>query len=83
MGQVALAQQYSKHTHTLNNMLWYPFSPVVALGFVTSVRSSYLAGVIACQDEDYLAPSFRRHLASKQATNRGNYIFQASVKHLV
>ena len=38
-------------------MFWYPLSPVAALRFVVSVLSSYLAGVIiACLDEDFLAP---------------------------
>ena len=37
----------------------------------------------ACLSEDSPAPSLRRPPASKQATSRSNYIFQASVKHLV
>ena len=64
-------------------VLWYPLFPVAALWFVASVPPSYLAGAIACLDEDSLAPSFRRYPASKQASNRSSYIFQASVKHLV
>ena len=64
-------------------LLSYPPFLVAALWFVGSVPPSYLAGVMACPDEDSLAPSFRRNLASKQATNPRNYIFQAYVKNLV
>ena len=46
-------------------MLWYSFPPVAAFGFVASVPSSYLASVIACQNEDAIA-SLRRHLVSKK-----------------
>ena len=51
-------------------VLWYPPSPAAALWFVARVPSSYLAGVIACLDEDSVDLSFRRHLASKLATNQ-------------
>ena len=53
-------------------MLWYPLSPVAALCLVASVPSSYQAGVIACLDENCIAPSFRRHPASQQTTNTSN-----------
>ena len=36
--------------------------------------------VTACLDEDSLASSFRGHLASKQATNRSNYVFIPSIR---
>ena len=58
-----------------------PSPPVATLWFVASVPSSYLAGVIACRDDDSLAPSSRRHPASKQATtSRSNYIFSPSIR---
>ena len=60
-----------------------PLSLVVALWFVASVPASYLAGVIAYPDEDSLAPSFKRHPASKQATSTSKYNLQAFAKHLV
>ena len=54
--------------------------PNAALRFVASVPSTYQEGVIACLDEDYLAPSFRKHPASTQATNMINY--SMTPKHL-
>ena len=48
-----------------------PSLPVVAVLplLVASMPSSHLEGVIACLGVESLAPSFRRHSASKQATN--------------
>ena len=52
------------------SVLWYPLSPVAALWFVASACASYLAGVyrlwLAGLADESLAPSFRRHAASKQ-----------------
>ena len=47
-------------------VLLYPISPVVALQLLAAVPSLNPAGVTTCLDEDSLAPSFRRHPASKQ-----------------
>ena len=43
----------------------------------------YACRLSSARRNNDLAPSFRRHPASKQKACRSNYIFQASVKHLV
>ena len=56
--------------------------PCSVVLMVASVPSSYMADVITYLDEDYLAPSCRRHPASKQLFG-ATATLKASVKHLV
>ena len=53
----------------MRELLWYPLFAVVVLGFTVNVPASYLAGVVACLDEERIHPLPLEDILAKEATD--------------